>query len=208
VNSSVDGTVVVRAVAVAKSWPGGGGLAPVDFDLTTGILTVLRGRSGSGKSTLLAILAGWSHPSSGHFDRHESAAVGRWSGTAIVPQAHGLTPELSVIENVELPLRLGGRRSAAEVTEVLGRLDLAELGRRLPHELSLGQRQRVALARALVATPTLLLIDEPTSHQDADHAAAILAAIRAATDRGAAALIATHDPTVFAVADTTIDLDP
>ncbi len=204
-------TVVVRAVDLTKSWPGGGGLAPIDFELVSGQVTVLRGRSGSGKSTLLSILAGWSQPSAGHVERDSSASVESWVGTAMVPQAHGLTPELSVIENIELPLRLRGGiergELATRLADLMTALDIAELARRLPHELSLGQRQRVAVARALVARPALLLIDEPTSHQDADHASALLAAIAAATHAGAATLIATHDPAVFAIADATIDLD-
>jgi putative ABC transport system ATP-binding protein len=200
--------VLVSARRVAKSFPGSGGLAPTDVELVAGRLTVVRGRSGSGKSTLLAVLAGWAEPDTGLIERHPTASVGRWSGTAIVPQAQGLAPELTSRENVELPLRLaGGDVDRDMVGELLRRLDLDELADRRPGEISLGQRQRVALARALVADPAVILVDEPTSHQDGGHADTVIAALRRAASRGAAVLVATHDPAVIAAAHDIVDLD-
>jgi ABC-type lipoprotein export system ATPase subunit len=173
--------------------------------LVAGRVAVLRGRSGSGKSTLLA---GWSTPSAGVLDRHPDAPVDRWAGTAVVPQALGLTPELSVAENIEAPVRLaGGRIDAERVKELMAALDIGHLRDRLPGELSLGQRQRVAIARALVVEPMVILVDEPTSHQDADHARAILGCLTDAAARGAAVLIASHDQRVIDAADDVIDLD-
>jgi putative ABC transport system ATP-binding protein len=109
---------------------------------------------------------------------------------------------LSVAENVAL-----AAASATRVDDVLGRLGLGDLGLRRIDALSNGQRQRVAVARAVVARPRLLLADEPTSHQDAVSAQLVIAALRHEADRGAAVVVASHDPAVVAAADTVLDLD-
>jgi ABC-type lipoprotein export system ATPase subunit len=201
------GTVVVSGRGVGKTWADGGGLAPVDFRLMSGTLTVLRGRSGSGKSTLLSILAGWIEPTTGLIERDPCADPSSWRGTAVVPQALGLAAELSVYENIELPIRLARTVDGTlEVETLLDLVDLRDQAARLPLELSLGQRQRVAIARALVLRPALVLIDEPTSHQDGHHAEAVMDLIRSITASGSAALVATHDPAVISLADAVIDL--
>jgi putative ABC transport system ATP-binding protein len=200
-------TAVLSLRGASRRWPGGGGLAPVSLDLHRGELCVVRGRSGSGKSTLLALVAGWCEPDAGEV---RVLADRSWSHLAVLPQVIGLTPELSVRENVELPLRLAGVRSRDRrlaVDSMLADLDVADLADRLPREVSMGQRQRVALARALVVDPTIALVDEPTSHQDGDHATTIVAALRRAAARGSALLVATHDPAVIDVATAVVDLD-
>ena len=202
------GDAPIDAVGLTKTWPGGGGLPPVDLRLRRGRVTVLRGRSGSGKSTLLAILAGWSGPSAGRLDRTPDADPGTWSGVAVVPQSLGLIPELTVRENVEAPIRLAdGDVDRDAIAELFRSLAIDEFAARIPGELSVGQRQRVAIARALAQPAAVVLVDEPTSHQDADHAAAIVAALAAAAARGAAVLVATHDERVIGAADDVIDLD-
>jgi putative ABC transport system ATP-binding protein len=199
---------VIEAVGLTKTWPGGGGLPPVDLHLRRGRLTVLRGRSGSGKSTLLSILAGWSAPTAGRLDRAPGTDPSAWSGTAIVPQALGLIPELTVRENVEAPIRLAGDAVDVEqLTALFRALSIDEFANRLPGELSVGQRQRVAIARALAAPAAVVLVDEPTSHQDADHAAAVVGVLAAAAAGGATVLVATHDERVIGAADDVIDLD-
>jgi putative ABC transport system ATP-binding protein len=187
-------------------------MPPVDLFLRRGRLTVLRGRSGSGKSTLLSILAGWSVPTAGRLERAAGTDPSSWAGTAIVPQSLGLIPELTVRENVEAPIRLaGGRLEAPADAETLAALfralSIEEFADRIPGELSIGQRQRVAIARALACPAAVVLVDEPTSHQDADHATAIVAALAKAAADGAAVLIATHDERVIGAADDVIDLD-
>jgi ABC-type lipoprotein export system ATPase subunit len=199
---------VIDAAGLTKTWPGGGGLPPVDLRLHRGRVTVLRGRSGSGKSTLLSILAGWSAPTAGRLDRAPGTDPRSWAGTAIVPQSLGLIPELTVRENVEAPIRLAGEEPDETVlTALLRALSIEEFVDRIPGELSVGQRQRVAIARALALPATVILVDEPTSHQDADHAAAVVAALATAAARGATVLIATHDERVIGAADDVIDLD-
>jgi putative ABC transport system ATP-binding protein len=159
------------------------------LDVRTGELAVLLGRSGSGKSTLLMAAGGWLRPDGGTV----RTPGRRWHETGQLAQRFGLLPELSVAENVGLPLKLRDAADGVRVRELLDRLGLAELHDRLPAETSIGQQQRAALARALVDRPAALLADEPTSHQDAGSAALVWGALDAACADGTACLVATHD---------------
>jgi putative ABC transport system ATP-binding protein len=186
-------------------------VAGIDLALFPGELVALVGPSGSGKSSLLGVLAGWEPPDAGQLSW---AASGRgapgWAELATVPQALGLLDDLSVRENVALPVRLSlGRRRATEgrTEELLGLFGLAELADRSPSETSLGQQQRAAVARALVLTPQLVLADEPSAHQDAAWVHDVFAALRQVVhDRGAACLVATHDPDALRFADRVLHL--
>ena len=186
-------------------------VAGIDLALFPGELVALVGPSGSGKSSLLGVLAGWEPPDAGQLTW---AASGRgapgWADLATVPQALGLLDDLSVRENVALPVRLSlGRRRATEgrTEELLGLFGLAELADRSPSETSLGQQQRAAVARALVLTPQLVLADEPSAHQDAAWVHDVFAALRQVVhDRGAACLVATHDPDALRFADRVLHL--
>jgi ABC-type lipoprotein export system ATPase subunit len=183
----------------------------IDLALFPGELVALVGPSGSGKSSLLGVLAGWEPPDAGQLTW---AASGRgapgWAELATVPQALGLLDDLSVRENVALPVRLQlGRRRATEgrTEELLGLFGLAELADRSPSETSLGQQQRAAVARALVLIPQLVLADEPSAHQDAAWVHDVFAALRQVVhDRGAACLVATHDPDALRFADRVLHL--
>jgi putative ABC transport system ATP-binding protein len=177
-----------------------GGTAVVDgasLDVRRGELAVLLGRSGSGKSTLLMVAGGWLEP-----DEGAVAVPGPgWHETAYVAQRFGLLPELSVAENVGLPLRLRGESDEARVEELLEQLALAPLATRFPGETSIGQQQRTAVARALVDRPAALLADEPSSHQDAWSAELVWHALDAACAAGTACLVATHDEAAAVHAD-------
>jgi putative ABC transport system ATP-binding protein len=187
-------------------------VAGVDLALFPGELVALVGPSGSGKSSLLGLLAGWEPPDAGELAWAPAAAGGApgWSELATVPQALGLLEDLTVRENVALPvrLRLGRRRATGGRTEeLLGLFGLAELADRSPSETSLGQQQRAAVARALVLTPQLVLADEPSAHQDAAWVHDVFAALRQVVhDRGAACLVATHDPDALQFADRVLHL--
>jgi ABC-type lipoprotein export system ATPase subunit len=187
-------------------------VAGVDLALFPGELVALVGPSGSGKSSLLGLLAGWEPPDAGELAWAPAAAGGApgWSELATVPQALGLLEDLTVRENVALPVRLRlGRRRATEgrTEELLGLFGLAELADRSPSETSLGQQQRAAVARALVLTPQLVLADEPSAHQDAAWVHDVFAALRQVVhDRGAACLVATHDPDALRFADRVLHL--
>jgi putative ABC transport system ATP-binding protein len=169
----------------------------VSFALHPGEIGALLGRSGSGKSTLLMLLGGWIAPDSGSLTvlGEPPGAVPPWERVGYLPQRFGLLPELSVRDNVVLPLRLAGRlEEQGRADELLEKLGLAGLGRRYPGETSIGQQQRVALARAVVTEPAVLLVDEPTSHQDGDYAGRVREVLLDACEAGSACLVATHDP--------------
>ena len=174
----------------------------VSLELDAGEIGVVLGRSGSGKSTLLMILGGWLPADAG------STSIGStaWEDVGYLPQRFGLLPELTVAENIGLPLRLAGRTDDAHVEDLLDALAISHLRSRLPAETSIGQQQRVALARALVDRPPLVLADEPTSHQDAASADRVWAALTAARHDGTACLIATHDPAAATYADRVWEL--
>lgn len=188
-------------------------LAFPDASVPAGGMAVLRGASGSGKSTLLALLAGLLTPAAGQV-RVADVDVGAlpprqrdaWRARTLgfLPQRLHLSDSLDVASNVSLALWAGG--DAADdraVEQALARLGVAELRRRRPHELSVGQAQRVALARAIVRKPAMLLADEPTASLDDEAAAAVLEALQqAARDSGATLVVATHDERVLRVLGT------
>ncbi len=191
---------------LAKRWTPSSGLRPVTLTVEAGEMVVVRGRSGSGKSTLLALLAGWCHADGGTASVAGELLGTRpplWSQVAVVPQVLALVPELTIGENV----REGcGDVAPGAVSTVLVQLDLQDLVHRTPAQVSMGQQQRAAVARAVVARPAVLLADEPTSHQDAGHGAAVVEALRDVARSGSAVLVASHDPEVAARADRVVDL--
>jgi ABC-type lipoprotein export system ATPase subunit len=170
-------------------------------------MVVVRGRSGSGKSTLLALVAGVCAPGTGRV-----IVLGQaprldmpWSELALVPQVLALSTELSIEENIA---DCGQRIGSEAVRRSMETLGVVELAGRTIGEVSMGQQQRVAVARAAVADPKVLLADEPTSFQDDAHTEVVVRALRAAADRGAAVLVATHDDWVADAADRVVELRP
>lgn len=187
--------VALRARRLTKRYDGVVALADADLELRSGELGVVVGRSGSGKSTLLMLLGGWLEPDTGTTEPHSRD----WQHLAYVPQRFGLVPELTVAENVDLPARF--HPAAPPPGDLLDRLGIAELGARLPAEISIGQQQRVAIARALRLAPRILIVDEPTSHQDPAHAERVWAELESAAADGTACLVATHEPDATERAD-------
>jgi putative ABC transport system ATP-binding protein len=209
---SRDGQVVVAAVGLRKSYRRGPeevrALRDVSLTLRAGEVVALVGPSGSGKTTLLNVVCGWEHADAGRLDWPAGTGDRTWDELAVVPQDLGLIDELTIAENVALPLWLGGRLDAgqAEATALLERLGLAGNAGRLPAEVSLGERQRAALARAMVTGPRLLLADEPTGHQDADWARAVYEAVRRLAGRGSCCLVATHSQEFLARVDRVLTI--
>jgi ABC-type lipoprotein export system ATPase subunit len=169
------------------------------FRIEVGEVVGLIGPSGSGKTTLLNVLSGWERPDEGTL-RYRGAEITSpawlpWSDITVVPQDLAMIEELSVFENVTLPLRLANAEGDAYVAAaaLLEALGLGDLAPRLPAEASLGEQQRAALARAIVGGPGLLLADEPTGHQDEGWTKGVMGAIRDAAAAGAACLVATHN---------------
>lgn len=188
-------SVVVRLDGVTKRYRRGREVVTavdaVSLEVMAGSMTALVGPSGSGKTTLLNLIVGGDDPDEGVV----TGAPPRpdWSRLAIVPQTLGLLPELTMAENVGLPLRLGAD-GAQDVDEVMELLGIAVLADRPPEEASLGEQQRAAVARALVASPALLVADEPTSHQDEANAHRVIEALATLSAAGSSVFLATHDP--------------
>lgn len=208
----IDIDMLLEVAGVTKTYRRGPervvALDGVSFNLGRGELVALVGPSGSGKTSLLNVVAAWESPDEGGVRWPGSApdtASGEthWGNLAILPQRLGLIEEITVRENVALPVRLGGGPGADQtrVEELLERLGLAELAERLPEEVSLGEQQRTALARALVLAPALLLADEPTGHQDEGWALGVVELLHEACERGMTGLLATHDPAVLEAVD-------
>ena len=192
-------------------------LDDVSLHVDAGEVVCVAGPSGSGKTSLCHLAAGFEVPMSGTVtvDGTASTALDDWAVVAALPQQHGLLGELSVRANVALPGQRSGRCSRRlsqlpelpEVQRLLEALDLAGLADRAVDETSLGEQQRAALARALVLSPRLAVLDEPTGHQDDDHVAQVLAAVRQSTAYGTGVLIASHDDRVLEAADRVLRLD-
>jgi ABC-type lipoprotein export system ATPase subunit len=182
----------------------------VDLRVPPGEFVALAGPSGSGKSTLLALLCGWETADAGRLTSAGSrrpAELG-WPELALVPQALGLVDDLGLADNVLLPARLRGALAAERPRgqQLMSEFGLAHLADRLPAQTSLGEQQRAAVARALLLSPSVLLADEPTAHQDRGHADRLLDALAAAARRGSAVLVATHDEQAWARADRVLEL--
>ena len=186
----------------------------INLSVAAGEAVAIMGPSGSGKSTLLNCLAGIALPSGGSVivDGENLTAMPvsdrarlRLRRIGVVFQFGELLPELTVLENVSVPLRLQGRKAkdaTASARAMLGQLDVAGHADKHPSALSGGEIQRVGIARALAHAPAVVLADEPTGAVDEDNAVMIAdLLIGAARDLGAAVVIATHDPQVAARGD-------
>ncbi|MBK0869696.1 MULTISPECIES: ABC transporter ATP-binding protein [unclassified Saccharopolyspora] len=194
-------------------------LRGAELTVDSGELVAVVGASGSGKSTLLHCLAGVVLPESGQvrYRGNELTAMSDDERSALrrtefgfVFQFGQLVPELSVLENVALPLRLNGvsrRRAHARALEWIDRLEVAGERQKRPGEISGGQSQRAALARALVADPAVIFADEPTGALDSaggKHVMSLLTA--AARESGSAVLLVTHQSAVAAYADREVTI--
>lgn len=189
-------------------------LRRVDLAVAPGERVGIVGRSGAGKSTLLHILAGLSDPDAGAVtvmghsltaaSRGERARI-RNSRMGFVYQFHHLLPEFSALENVAMPLLVGGARFASATVrakELLASVGLAARATHRPHQLSGGERQRVAVARALASSPAIVLADEPTGNLDRRSAEDVLAVMaELGRSNGTAFVIVTHDDNIAAQAD-------
>ncbi|GAB2951164.1 ABC transporter ATP-binding protein [Streptomyces heilongjiangensis] len=187
------------------------------FSIHPGEVVAVMGPSGSGKSTLLHCLAGIVTPDSGSiiYNGHEMATMNdarrsalRRSEFGFVFQFGRLVPELTCVENVALPLRLNGTsRREAERTALswMARLEVDDLARKRPGEVSGGQGQRVAVARALVTGPRVLFADEPTGALDSLNGERVMELLtEAARSTDAAVVLVTHEARVAAYSDREI----
>lgn len=190
-------------------------LRGASLEMRGGECLALVGRSGSGKSTLLNLIAGIDRPDSGTIELNGRELTGmnerertlvRRRRIGVVHQSFNLLPELTVAENLRLPLELNGLPSAP-VRALLEAIGLADRAAAYPDRLSGGEQQRVAIARALVHDPPLVLADEPTGNLDAVTGRQVLdLLLRLVRARGGMLLIVTHAREVAAAADRIVAL--
>ena len=185
----------------------------VDFQVGRGEFVAVTGASGSGKSTLLHMLGGITRPTAGRvllegvdlatLDDDALAAIRR-RRIGFVFQRYNLLPELSLLENVSLPLALDGASPARCETAARAALEavgMAHRGFHRPDELSGGEQQRGAIARALVTEPAVVLADEPTGALDSANSARVVELLqRLVAERQQTVILVTHDPAVAAAA--------
>jgi len=207
-------TPAVQVERVCRSYKSGAGrITAIDnlsCTIDAGAQIALIGPSGSGKTTLLSLLGALERPDSGKISLfgeeinclNESAAAGfRRQNIGFIFQDDALMPELTVAENVTLPLILikaTAHEIKQRVGEILTGLNLLQFSRSLPQSLSGGEKQRVAVARAVIHRPKLLLADEPTANLDRRAAEMVLDTIaKLAATSGLTVIMATHDPRVY-----------
>lgn len=215
---------ILRAHQLCKRFrgsdAGAGGVAAVagvDLDVAAGEFVAITGASGSGKSTLLHLLGGITRPTSGSvllegvdlasLDDDALARVRR-RRIGFVFQRYNLLPELSLVENVALPLVLDGAADGASAAAARAALEEVGMGHRAGHrpdELSGGEQQRGAIARALVTAPAIVLADEPTGALDSANSRHIVDLLaRLVATRGQTVILVTHDPAIAASTRRTI----
>jgi putative ABC transport system ATP-binding protein len=190
----------------------------IHLEILPGQYISIAGPSGCGKSTLLSILGLLDTPTDGHYVLNgkpveklklsERARI-RNREIGFIFQAFNLIGDLTVYENVELPLTYRGMPSSERKKRVQNALERVEMSHRMKHypaQLSGGQQQRVAVARALVGDPLILLADEPTGNLDSKNGQAVMDLMRDLHRAGATICMVTHDPRYASYADRTIHL--
>ena len=193
-------------------------VADVHLVIERGEYVCIEGPSGSGKTTLLSLIGLLDSPSSGvykldgkqvsHLAPRERARV-RNAQIGFIFQSFNLIGDLTVWENVELPLTyrpMSAAERKSAVDSALQKVGMAHRARHLPAQLSGGQQQRVAVARAVAGNPLLLLADEPTGNLDSKNGDAVMALVRELHQAGTTIVMVTHNPDYAAQAGRTINL--
>jgi putative ABC transport system ATP-binding protein len=193
-------------------------LSGIHLDIKPGEYVSIAGPSGCGKSTLLSILGLLDSPTDGSYllnnqpvqslNLSDRARI-RNREIGFIFQSFNLIGDLSVFENVELPLTYRGLRAAerkTRVNEALEKVGMAHRAKHLPSQLSGGQQQRVAVARAVAGQPLILLADEPTGNLDSTNGEAVMELLHQLHQAGATVCMVTHDPRYARHADRTVHL--
>ena len=191
----------------------------VDMTVAKGEFVAIMGPSGCGKSTLMNIMGLIDRPDDGRYyfngedvTNHSERKLTdlRKNNIGFVFQSFNLIDELTVFENVELPIMYSQNISASarrgKVEAVLKKVDMAHRMNHFPLQLSGGQQQRVAVARALVNEPQLILADEPTGNLDSEHGAEIMAMLSQLRDEGTTIVMVTHSTEIAAAGDRIVRL--
>lgn len=190
----------------------------INFTVNKGEFTAIMGPSGCGKSTLLNIVGLLDNPSEGeyYFLEHEVSKYSekqraelRKANIGFIFQSFNLIDELTVFENIELPLiymKLGAGERKKRVEEVMEKLQIMHRRNHFPQQLSGGQQQRVAVCRAIVAKPALILADEPTGNLDSKNGEEVMNLLTGLNDEGTTILMVTHSPDHATYANRIINL--
>ena len=190
----------------------------VSFEIKDGEFVAIMGPSGCGKSTLLNILGLLDNPTEGSYQFGDTEVANlkekdrtkfRKGNIGFIFQSFNLIDELSVYENIELPLRyldIPSSERKARVTEMMKRMNISHRSKHFPQQLSGGQQQRVAIARACVANPKLILADEPTGNLDSKNGKEVMELLQELNNEGATIVMVTHSQKDAAMAQRTIDL--
>jgi putative ABC transport system ATP-binding protein len=193
-------------------------LSGIHLKIDRGDYVSIAGPSGCGKSTLLSILGLLDSPSDGMYTlngrpvqelTHSERARVRNREIGFIFQAFNLIGDLTVYENVELPLTYRGMQGSERgkrVQESLEKVGMAPRMKHYPSQLSGGQQQRVAVARALAGQPSILLADEPTGNLDSHNGEAVMSLLKDLHQEGATICMVTHDPRYAKYADRTVHL--
>lgn len=182
-------------------------LSNISFKIDAGEYVSIVGSSGCGKSTLLSVLGLLDKPTEGRYmlngldvsdlSRNQQAHI-RNEMIGFVFQSFNLISDLSVEENIELPLTYRSNLSKSQRTEMvknaLIKVNMEHRAKHLPSQLSGGQQQRVAIARAIAGAPKIILADEPTGNLDSQNAQAIVELLEALNQQGTTICVVTHDP--------------
>lgn len=193
-------------------------LNKVDLEIKEGEFVSIMGPSGCGKSTLLNILGLLDNPTDGefHFLGHEVSGYNerqradlRKENLGFVFQSFNLIDELTVFENVELPLlylKMGSADRKKKVNKVLEKMGIGHRSGHFPQQLSGGQQQRVAVSRAVVSEPKIIMADEPTGNLDSSHGDEVMKILLDLNDQGTSIVMVTHSPEYAKYAHRTIHL--
>ena len=193
-------------------------LNEISFEVTKGEFVAIMGPSGCGKSTLLNILGLLDNPTSGNYLldgievgnlKEKERTRARKGKVGFVFQSFNLIEEMTVYENVELPLNYLKIRSSerkARVEEVLRRMNISHRANHFPNQLSGGQQQRVAIARAVIANPKLILADEPTGNLDSNNGTEVMKLLTELNREGSTIVMVTHSLHDASYAHRTINL--
>ncbi|NPA77162.1 MAG: ABC transporter ATP-binding protein [Candidatus Diapherotrites archaeon] len=191
-------------------------LKGVSVEIYPGEFVAIMGPSGSGKSTLMHILGLLDTPTKGHVYVHgtdvstlgeDERAILRRKTLGFVFQQYNLSPSLTAIENVELPMLFAGVPAEKRHKRAKELLEMVDLGNRLyhyPNQLSGGQQQRVAIARALANDPEIILADEPTGNLDTERGKKVMEIFHQLNERGKTIVLVTHDPEIAKHAERVI----
>ena len=211
--------MIVETIDLTKTYRVGSSLIAavnnVNLKIKEGSIISIFGPSGAGKTTLLNLIGLIDEPTSGKvfFNETDTSVLGenerrriRLKNIGFIFQTFNLLPQLTVIENVELPMALAGippyeqKKRALELLEAVG---LEKRINHLPKQLSVGEMQRVAIARALANTPKLILADEPTGELDTKTGTEIINLLHdLCREKGVTMIVATHDEKITKIADT------